>query len=370
MTENENLDSDEQLDNADNIEIVDAEEDEVAPPEDYATFEMDEKADTLTPIEEETPSDLEEEVAEQKPEKKKKHSTLKSEFNKVQRERYAALNEIENLRKENERLQSLAQQNAQSAMYNHDQAIGMKLEQAKAAKAAAYDSADTEGLIKADELFAEAMSLKAESDRWKAEQKYIQSQQQQRQQPQAQDEQQQQYQQDTADDVEINEEAENWLANNTWFDAKSPDFNQSLAQLAHNYSLALEQEYIIRGEQDKIFTQDYFDDIDRYIGERYFDDGGEPEQQRSAPRPAVRRPPANNQQQSSRMNLNMKQVRQNVAPVGKTVKQAAPANPNRVVLTAREREFAKSMNLKPEEYAKHKLQINKSGRYGYEKNGR
>jgi hypothetical protein len=254
----------------------------------------------------------------------------------------------------------LAAQNAEAALMRHDESIDLRLEQAKAAKIAAYDNADTQAMIKADQELAKATYQKAESDRWKAEQHYRKEQMdlQQKQIQQQQEYEQQQYEQDS---VVSNEEAENWLASNPWFDGNSEAYDQKLASIAQAYSLALEQEYISRGDDDKIFTQEYFDDIDHYMNERYFKQEQQEEQITRQPKAAPRVQP-----QPSRMNLNMKPVRQNLAPVGKTVKQAAPPNPNRVVLSAEERAFAKQMNIKPEEYAKYKLQIAKSGKYNYE----
>lgn len=360
----DNLDQvDAELDE-DNIEVVDEEQEE--PEQTFATFE-DNSGEMEAISEPEPEQEVQEEVPEEKvvPEKKKKHTSLKTEFNKVQREKYQALNEIENLRKENERLQQLASQNAEAAMTHHDKSIELKLQQARAAKAAAYDSADTEAMIKADEMFAEAINQKAASDRWKSEQSYLKAQQQRQQQDLQQQQQYQQQQEDSYPEVERSEEADNWLASNPWFDQQSRDYNPTLAELAQNHSLELERKYALLGKEDKIYSQEYFDEIDRYLSDAFQDDGEE------APAPAVARAPVKQVvQQPARMNLNMKPVRQNIAPVGKTIKQAAPASSNRVVLSSQEREFAKQMNLKPEEYAKYKLQIAKSGRYGYEQNKR
>jgi hypothetical protein len=360
----DNLDHvDEEID-VDSIEVVDEEVEE--PEQTFTTFE-DNSGEVAAvqdpePEQEET---VESEAEEKAPEKKKKHTSLKTQFNKVQREKYQALNEIETLRKENERLQYLASQNAEAAMSHHDQSIELRLKQAKAAKAAAYDSADTEAMIKADEMFAEAMNQKAASDRWKSEQKYLKSQQERQQQDQQQYQQQQQQYDDYQEPIERSQEADSWLSTNTWFDSNSPDYNPDLAELAQNHSLVLEQKYALLGKADKVYSQEYFDEIDRYVADLFVDD-----EQEAPPAAPVRAPIRQVAQQPSRMNLNMKPVRQNLAPVGKTIKQAAPPSPNRVVLSAQEREFAKQMNLKPEEYAKYKLQISKSGRYGYEQNKR
>lgn len=358
----ENLDQAQDELDVDNIEVVDEEQAEDEVDQNFSTFE-DNSGEIAEITEPEPEQQVQEEAAEEEavPEKKKKHISLKTKFNEVQREKFRALNEIENLRKENERLQYLATRNAEAAMSQHDQAIELKLQKAKAAKAAAYDAADTAAMIEADEMFAEAINQKAASDRWKVEQNHLKEQQ------KRQSQQQQQYEQheDSYPQVERTEEADNWLATNTWFDSNSADYNPQLAELAQNHSLVLEQKYAMLGKEDKIFSQEYFDEIDRYVADMFYDENEE-----AVAAPVQRASMKQAAQQPSRMNLNMKPVRQNIAPVGKTIKQAAPPSSNRVVLSPQEREFAKQMNLKPEEYAKYKLQIQKSGRYGYEQNKR
>lgn len=304
-----------------------------------------------------------EEVVEPDPEieaedkkKKKKHVSLKTEFNRVQRDNYKAMHELEVLRQENERLQATLAQTADAATHQFDKTIELKLEKAKAAKVAAYENADTDAMVKADELFTEAMNQRAENERWKSQQQYAKSQKDARVQQEQQyyQQQQQQYQQPQ---VEMNEETEGWLANNQWFDPRSQEYNQDLAALAHNYSQVLEQKYAMLGHEDKVFSSEYFNDIDRYISEQFED----------APAPTPIRRQEQHQQQ--RMNVNMKPVKQGVAPVGKTVATKTPnISQNRVSLSAAEVAFAKTMGQTPQEYAKYKQQIDKSGRYGYEQN--
>ena len=370
MTDNVEQDSQIEGQDGDNldedIEIVHEEESQDYSDEPVQEFQVFD--DKVEPIVEETEQEASETVDEEdadKQKKQKKHKTLKTEFNKVQREKYQALHEIEMLRVENERLQKLAALSSESATYHNDKAIELKLDQARKAKIAAYETADTEGMLKADELFAEAMNAKAESDRWKNQQRYNEEQRAVRQKQQ--EAQQQQY--DAAPEPYMTEESENWVSNNPWCDPESNQYNEEIAQDVLEFSKLIDKRYARLGQEDKILSQQYFDEIDKYVAEHY---GDSDDVEYEAPvRKAVQRSPTiRPSQPQARTNINMKQVRQNVAPVGKTIKQAAPANPNRVVLSAKEREFVKTMNITEAEYAKQKLQINKSGRYGYEQNKR
>ncbi len=355
----------------DDIEVIHEEElheDPNEPVESYQVF--DDKVERVSEEPTEEPpvdtSAADEDIEKHK--KHKKHKTLKTEFNKVQREKYQALNEIEMLRVENERLQKLAALTAESATYHNDKSIELKLAQARSAKVAAYETADTEGMLKADELFAEAMNAKAESDRWKSQQKYNKEQQAIRaQQEQWQYQQQQQYQQQAEPEAYMNEESETWVSNNPWCNPESTDYNDEIAQEVLEYSKLIDKKYARLGQEDKILSQQYFDEIDKFVAEHYSDNDDMGEHEAPAKRAA---PPVKVPQPQARTNINMKPVRQNVAPVGKTVKQAAPSNPNRVVLSAKERDFVKTMGITEADYAKQKLQIDRSGRYGYEQNKR
>ena len=342
----------------DEIEVV--HEEDVPDTSDETVQEYQVYDDKVEPIEAEAEEEPEEdeEPIEKKP---KKHKPLKAEFNRVQKEKYQALHEIELLKLENDRLQKLAALTAESATYHNDKSIELKLAQARSAKTAAYESADTEGMLKADELFAEAMNAKAESDRWKSQQRYNQEQ-------HAQRVQQQQYldqQREQAPQEYLNEDSENWISQNPWYDPESNDYNEDIAQDVMEYSKLIDRKYARMGQEDRILTQQYFDEIDKYVSEHHsFTDEEEYEE------PARRAQKAPVRQQQARTNINMKPVRNNIAPVGKTVKSAANPNPNRVVLSAKERDFVKTMGITESEYAKQKLGINKSGRYGYENNKR
>ena len=284
--------------------------------------------------------------------KKKKKSSLKSEFNKVQRDKYRALHELEEIKKENARLHQLASQSADAATSHYEKSIDLQIEQAKALKTKAYDEADTEALIKADEVLAKAYNQKSLNDSWKSQQVYLKAQQQADYKAAQQQAAQQQYYEEPA--VELNEDTQGWLESNTWFDPRSEDFDPEMSQDVQDYSAILERKYIKQGREDSVFTQEYYNEINRFIAENYGDEENVSAKQARA---NVAKP---------RMSLNMKQVHQNVAPVSQ--KGIAPngGSPNRVVLTARERDFAKQMGVKPEVYAKHKLEIQKSHRYDYE----
>jgi len=306
--------------------------------------QVEESPDTTDDEQEE---EKEEEDKPEKKEKKKNKLSLKTEFNRVQREKYQAQNEVEQLRKENLRLQQLALQSNEAATSYYEKSIQYKIDQAKSLKKEAYETADTDALLKADEALAEAYNQKSENDRWKAQQSYYKSQQEQDKQSQERQPQQTQQQ----EQFEVNDETREWLSSNSWINGNSPDYDPEMAADVQDYSAILERKFVREGREDQVFGQDYYNALDKYISENY----GEPE-----PEEPVR------QKSNGRMNINMKNIRQSVAPVSSSKGMAVPQNPNRVVLTAKEREFAKLMGQTPETYAKHKLEIQKSNRYGYE----
>src|ERR1700721_4281176 len=117
MNDNENQEFDDKVvesDEAKDIELRDEEEPEQREPEPE-------------------PEDIEEpfdEDADEKPEPKKqeKRPRANKRINDLQREKYQALVELENIRAENEKLKRIADQSNQTALYNYEENVKQRLE--------------------------------------------------------------------------------------------------------------------------------------------------------------------------------------------------------------------------------------------------
>ena len=276
-------------------------------------------------------------VIDEDEQRQKKQISLKTKFNQTRRENYRIANENEHLKQELARLQQVSFQNQDAAMGHYDKTIELQIQQAKAEKKIALENGDLDAQLAAEEKMVSAIAQKTRNEEWKAQQDMLAKQRQAQQQQQAQQP-QQQYQDEQIDAEELPADVANWIENNPWFVPNTPDFNPDVAQEVQSFSLVLERKYRRMGMEDQLYSKQFMDEIDSYVREQIME---EPEPQK--------------QQPAQRNTLNMKPVRQNVAPVGKSAKAADGGQRKTVTLSPAEKEMAKIMNLTDQDYAKWKI---------------
>lgn len=191
----------------------------------------------------------------------KKWKEQKKRLSKIQREKHRIAAEAEQLRIENEQLKKFNQTSNQVGQAHYENALKLKLEQAKENKRKARELNDIDSELIADEELASAVADIRAMDSWKAQQMIQQQeveQNQQRPQPQ--------YQNPSYDDSEYesNEVTERWLKQNPWYDPKSPHYDPDKADDVYTYLQALDANLAKQGREDEYLSKGYFDRINTY----------------------------------------------------------------------------------------------------------
>ena len=272
----------------------------------------------------------EEESEEEKP---KKIKNVQTRINQLQRDKYRAINQAqeaskqaEYLLQENQRLKALSETNNQAAMIHYDQSVRLQETQAKDMLTRAIETGDVALQIEATELLTSAKSEMKNLDAWRVQEK-MRNEPQRYQEPQHQQYQQPQYEQEQP--LQLNEETHEWLESNPWMSPDSDDFDPDLADEVIQYATALDKRLMRTGQQEKIMSREYYDNINRYIN--------------------------GDEKQPSRT-LTMKQTNIPVSGVGKNAVQGRTESKTRVVLSPQEKEMANLLKLPYDVYAKHVLQ--------------
>lgn len=241
-----------------------------------------------------------EEIVEDKPKKQKGRPDGLMRIKQLSRDKYhaeyvAKTKEEENqkLREEVERLKVLSEQNSQAAMGHFDDSVKRQMEQARFRMTKAIQEGDVEEQLKATEELAEAKARQLQIESWNATRNY------ENQQKQVSQREEKPYIEQKQVEIplerqELPEEAHEWIRNNAWVDPHSAEFDEGLAREVQAYESVLFNRYQRTGQQNKIFSKQYFDEIDRYIKQDIY--GEEPIQQ-------------------AKRTLNMKPNRAPVAPV-------------------------------------------------------
>lgn len=278
-------------------------------------FQDDETASNENSLET-SGSDESSEVApdQQQEEKKIRKEIDKSKYNKLKRERYEAINKLKQLREENEQLKKASETYSNAAMTHYDRSLQLKLEQAEQLYAKAVEDGDVAAQTKAQVELAKATAQMVSVDSWKEQQKY-----QEELSKQAKPQEAQQY-----DEVEINENMQEWLEENPWIVPSSPEYDADMAEEVVAYAKALDRRYARNGMSNKIASPEYFNEVNNYIQEQFY---GQKPQERTR-------------------NISMKPVNNNVAPVGRTSKQAAKT----VRLSPSDQAMARRIGMTDEQY--------------------
>lgn len=283
--------------------------------EDNVLPDSEEEADGTT--EEETPAEPTEEAAsppaeEGETEEERQQSTKKF-ISKLQRDRFRAIEEARAEREKAARLEEVVAYMNEGVLKQYEANAYLTLEKARAAKKHAIEQADTDAMIQADEDISRAVSqLENLKMLLPPRAPYRQE---------APPPPQEGY-------YEVHPQIEQWLAENTWCDEQSPDFDPDKAAEVLAYAAALDTSLARQGRTNEYYSRDYFSRINNYA--RLYD------------------------QQSSR-SLTMKTPASPVAPVKHaSLRYPSSRDKDRIDLSTEDREMARLLKVKEEDYLKYK----------------
>lgn len=225
-------------------------------------YETNEKKDELS--EEPESDEVEAEKSTRKP-----RIPAKTRINDISRKYHAELRraeeaerELYRIKEENENLKRSYESSSKAVVSSQEGMIDAIIQRAKQMQQKAIEEGDVQGQVDATAALAEAYADKRNLDAWKTQQKAYEEVRQ--REPEKRPESQQKRQ----SDVHITPEAEEWLENNGWFSEDSEEFDPELQQLAVLYSQSLDRRYHNAGVGHMIQSQEYFDEIDRYMNRK------------------------------------------------------------------------------------------------------
>ncbi len=245
---------------------------------------------------------------------KKKNNPLKARLEQVNHEKFQAIDALNRMQEENERLRQAANISTEAAVKHYLDTATMRLANARRSKADAYESGDTEKILDADTEYQLAINEAQQAQQWKASQEY-----------QANQARQQQYQEP---EVPLNpfqgkeRVVSEWLSKNEWFDRDSENFDDALAAETEIYSARFNQNLINAGYGEQIGTPDYFNVINNHIASLKAQ-----------------------QQPTNRRNLNMSAPRGSVSSVRGGGRAFQGAQNQNMQLSPAERDIARRMGV-------------------------
>lgn len=272
-----------------------------------------------------------EEEQEDRP-KRKDRPWDKKRINQIQKEKYRALHENENLRAEVERLRQFNEQSNNAAMTHYDASIQMKIQHAQNKLSEAIASGDVAEHTAAISELARNTAQLENINAWKSQQYAQEQTRQSARQPETYNNNQNQNQY-----IDLNDEAHNWLSENSWYDSNNSDYDSELAPQVQSYINSLDSTLIRNGQQSKIMNKDYFNKINKYVNfltNQDEEDYQEPRQSRE---------------------LIMKSSSNYVEPVGRSSNQAK-AKSVQHKLSQEEKTWAKTLKISETDYIKYKIE--------------
>lgn len=247
-------------------------------------------------------------------------------FRRGEAERTAA-----QLAEENARLKAQLQATGDAGMQHYETAVTSRLEQAKRALKVAHESADADAITAATEELGSASSDAADLKRRKAAQPAKTEETTQQQRPQR---------------PTFTPRTQQWVDENPWFQENSDEFDANATGLAIAIAQRMEKQGF------KPDTEDYFEELDRRVRRAVpdlsetkgaqLDSDEDAEEEQTTVQEQQERKPA--------------QARAGGAPrTATTTGKTGGAGPTQVKLTAEEKELARSMGIKAEDYARNKV---------------
>ena len=229
-------------------EEVQSEEDPQEGEEDFPEEEAGESTEGEVSLERgEEDKDLEDDASKKEPQKLDK-------IWKIKRSRYKALAEKRIALEENARLKEMLAESLDSGTYHYGKTTYSELEKAKEHKKRAIEEGDIDALIEADMALTRAANNVNELEKWQSSSSQNSSQVNNEPAPEAHDEIEQAI-------------ATDWLDNHTYLQPDSREYNPELAVEVSQFINHLDESLAKNGQQDAYFSEEYFEEIDKYIEE-------------------------------------------------------------------------------------------------------
>jgi hypothetical protein len=311
-------------------DVPQQEEQEVTIPDEPEIEGSDVKEDAEQPFDEHAEERPSEPVKEKRPRANKR-------INELQREKYQALMELENIKSENEKLRKIAELSNQSALFNYEENLKQRLDYAKGKMAQAIESGDIQEQTNAQIELSMAASEYKQAKDWKIQKEYENNQH------------QESLMNEQKNRTGIPSEAQNWARRNTWMNSNSEDYDE---ELTNHVDAAIDRldAYLYRnGFGNQIYSREYFQEIDNYVNslrqqreqtyERDEDDYN-PNQGRHIP---------------------MKQARQSVSPV-RSQNAESGRRSEKFTVSKDELELASMSGITPEKYVIEREKLRKAGK--------
>lgn len=277
----------------------------------------------------ESEEDVSEESSSEEIEKKSEDEVRrkKQKIDQLKRDKYRALNRIKELEQKVNQLENYSAHSNQAAMVHYDTTVQLRLEKARQKLAQAIETGDIPNQIEANEEIAEVKADEKYLKSWKAQQEY-------RAPPQPDQPPSRSYYDDREQEEseDLNEEAQQWIRHNPWFNENSPDYDPDMADEVKNYMQAVNRRLIRTGQQNKYCSPNYFNEIDNYI-QKNFDDVEIPQKKE----------------------IFMKPIPKAVAPVGRANGALRKPDKEKIRLSDNEKFWAKNMGLTEEEWIRTKI---------------
>jgi len=263
---------------------------------------------------------IETETNEESKPRKKKDKTLW----KAQRQKYKALSERDELLEENKRLKEMLDESINSEAYHYSKNAYGDLERAKELKKRAIEEGDIDLVMDADIAMTKAVQNINELERWATSEEQKAAQNYKTTNNNAQ-------QQEQAFGYKEQEMVRDWLDEHPYLEPTSEQYNPQLANKVANYAQTIENQLTANNRRDLLFSDEYFDAIDEYVG-------------------------------SLRKEESRSKKIDSVAPVGGVTKNynsvtKSKSGPSKVILTADERRMCHNAGLDEKDWLKYKLEM-------------
>ncbi len=203
--------------------------------------------------EEEEAQEQEEEELEVKKTPSKDGAKKLDKIWKIKRSRYKALAEKKAVEEENVRLKEMLAESLNSGTYHYGKNVYSELEKAKELKKRAIEDGDIDASIEADIKLNRAINDINELEKWSASESRQPAKQQEYRKPV-----------DNYDELE-REKAADWLDDHPELQPASRQYNQNLANEVGQFIHHLDEGIESRGQRELLYSEEYFDTIDRYI---------------------------------------------------------------------------------------------------------
>jgi len=313
------------------IERLKNEDEEVQPEEDPQEEEEDlpedeTREEEISLVGGEENKDLEDDASKKDPQKLDK-------IWKIKRSRYKALAEKRAALEENARLKEMLAESLDSGTYHYGKTTYSELEKAKEFKKRAIEEGDIDALIEADMALTRAANNVNELEKWQSSSAQNSSPVNNEPAPEAHDEIEQAI-------------ATDWLDNHTYLQPDSREYNPELASEVSQFIKHLDGALVKNGQQDAYFSEEYFEEIDKYIGE------------------VNNRIGAGSQNKAQKNSKNL----ESVAHIGsvRNSYSASPSNSNpssrQMILTSDEKRMCANAGITEKDWLRYKLEDLKKGK--------